>query len=303
MIEAVEYHKTVLIQKEERPCAYFRYWGGLGDYLYFLTFCSPLLREKKNLRRVLAADVNPYYGGDPLGDLCRESQLIDEVWTRSVSPVGQNTYPREVIEQAENPQSSVELFRASIYNKILSGPGVLEFPVEELRKSGRDVPRDIISVPKKEEVCSRLRIPKEYAVLQVNSLLKGTTTRLSEREVRSIASVIPVPIVILRFPKHVGVSGYDENLLKCIPNVLVVDVTSICDVIMILKYSRMYVGIESFQLLASLIMGRLCAYFPVSDRVMEHFNRDLGFFLQPLMLRRRGEDWDLQLTEFVKGTS
>lgn len=281
----IEPYRRIVVRPrpDAKSVMYLRYWGAVGDYLYFLTFLRPFLRKKKDFKRVLAADVYPRYSGNPLLELCRATDLIDELWVHPRKGGGPTSYPQEFIQQAEHPQPNVELYKAGIYYEFLKGPGVLEFPVGELRAEEYRVPRSIIITQDWERVKAHFpSLPEEFITLQPFTFGKQKNNKMSIEFIRAL-TFLKVPLVVLEFPTD-RKQGLDDRELGKIPGVLMIPVSGVVDSLNIQSYAMLHVGIESSQLMSAAIMGIHVCYFPYWPGSLGHFEHDLGIgqFCHPL---------------------
>ena len=254
--------KVIRARPDATGTVYLRYWGAIGDYMFFLTFVSPFLREKADKRRVLAADVYSNYPGQPTRELCRANGLIDELWTHKRKDAGPTLVPPEYLEQALHPKPGIELMVPAVYyDKYLVGPGVLPYPVEKLRQHMKMEKKYLIPIPDwslVQETFPQLRRP--YVTYHHETLMKKKRNVIPSGVLAELATM-GTQIVIMVFRSDARRIGFFHEMGK-LPNVEIIPVSGPMNSLWIQAHAACHVGVESSQLLGATIHDVPTFFFP-----------------------------------------
>ena len=257
------YAKKVLRARPDATgISYHRMWGAIGDYMSFITFVSPFLREKAHLRRVLAADVYPRYRGRPILDMCLANGLIDELWNHKRQGAGPTLVPPEYLEQALRPDPRIELMTPAVhYDKYLVGPGVIPYPVEKLRQHMKMEKKYLIPIPDWSIVHDQfLQLQRPYVTFHPISPMKKKRNMVPEGILPEL-SKIGVQIVIMTFPSDERQTPFFQGV-AALPNVVILPVVGPRHSLWVQAYAACHVGLESSQLLGATIHDVPTFFFP-----------------------------------------
>ena len=263
------YQKYVLRQRPGTVSSVLmKYWGAIGDFFYFLTFANHVLEKHADRRRILAADIYLRYHGNPLLELCQANGLIDELWLHKRAGAGPFTLPPEFYHQAHFPNENHILYRPGIYYDTLTGPGVVEYPVEHMRACTRER-RFLVTIQPESLFRKNFTfLPREYITLQPRTTGKLRRNVVPQRLMRALDD-LGIPVVVLKFP-----NDEVDDVVGSSKIVQVHDVYDPVTALWIQRYAKFHVGVESSQLLGATIHGVHAFYYPY--RSISKFIEDLN---------------------------
>lgn len=262
-------HHIINDVRDRKKTLLLRYWGAVGDFMYFLTFIHYVLKLHEGARTILAADTYRRYAGHPLMEMCQQNGLIDELWLHKRKGGGPDCHPSEHWVQAEVDHPDVTMYTNGIYyDQTLMGPGVKEWPLKEMR-AATVKERFLIPIMDRETLLSTYsKLPKDYITLHPKTFGKNMKNEVPANLLQALGH-LPLPVVVLQF----YMENYD-HVIAYSPNLRVFEVSDTTTSIWVQAHARFHVGIESSQLLAAAIHGVHVYCTPFSTLGM--FERDLG---------------------------
>lgn len=264
VIRSEKYKKHVINRKPAAArTSFYKYWGAIGDFYYFVTFMSPLWRLQQHHRVVLAADVYmPRYGSDPLLELCSANGFVDEVWLHSRNRGGPNLVPPEYIDAAAGRIDNCDVYTPGIYyEKYLIGPNMLPIPVEDLRREARMERKYIVPIDSREKLAEyHPKLDGPYVTVQPFSIGKKRRNVMPMETIWTL-NAIGVPMVVLRFQADANRARSVFDQLEILENVTFIDVMGPTDSMLVLAHAACHVGVESSQILGAGIHDVTCVFY------------------------------------------
>lgn len=255
-------HHIIKRKPDVARTSYYKYWGAIGDFYYFVTFMTPLWRCQQHHRIVLAADVYmPRYGSDPLLELCTANGLVHEVWTHARNRGGPTLVPPEYIDAAAGKIPNCDVYTPGIYyEKWLRGPNLVKVPVDDLRREARMEPKYVLPICTREELVEKHPFLKgPYVTVQPFTIGKKKRNVLP-REVVWTLNAMGIPMVILRFPSDNHRAFVIFDMMEQLDNVTVIDAKGPVDSMQVLAHAACHVGVESSQILGAGIHDVTCVF-------------------------------------------
>lgn len=257
--------------------AFHKYWGGIGDFVYFLAFVGPAIDAEPNYRHVLVADVYNRYHGDPLFDLCVMHDRFDELWTYPRKGGGAKRWPTEAVRMAQENPAAVKVYAPGMY--FIGGlswwPAPSQYDVIGLREIAKAKPMGLMrDCGDGEFFAKRPYLTDSHKVITVQPRTSGKPSMnvMSPEAVKRLSALGHRVVIIFSPP---GARKYDVAAVAGLPGVTVEVTPRFTDAVRIMSKSDVHVGVESCLAMVAMVFGKPLVTLKV-------FGLDLGHFLSDL---------------------